>query len=77
MNYEVRWTFLYVFSLAKKIPKGDMIAVFKYVKDGYKEDGDQLFAIPTKSRTRNNWLNFQQERFRLDMRKKEINFLII
>lgn len=60
-----------IFNLEKKRLRGDLITVFKYMKCGYKEDGDRLFSGGV--RTRSNGLKFQQEKVRMDIRK---NFLI-
>lgn len=58
----------------RRLKGGNLITVFKYAKDCYKEDGDRLFCLSTEGRTRTNGLNLQQGRFRLVIRK---NFLTV
>ncbi|KAK4823835.1 hypothetical protein QYF61_007084 [Mycteria americana] len=40
------------FSLVKRRLRGDLITVFQYLKDGYKEDGDSLFTRSHMEKTR-------------------------
>ena len=62
-----------MFSLEKKRPKGDRIALFKYLKGSHTEDGQVLFLIIPELRVRNNGLKLQEVRFRLNIRR---NFLL-
>ena len=53
--------------------KGDMIALFKYLKGCHTEEGQDLFSIIPECRTCNNGLKLKEARFQLNIRK---NFLL-
>ena len=54
--YEERLKELGMFSLEKRRPRGDMIALFKYFKGCHTEEGRDLFSILPEGRTRNHGL---------------------
>lgn len=74
MSYEDRLKELGLFSLGKRRLRGDMIAVFRYIKGCHREDGQELFSMATETRTRNNGYKLQLPRFHLNIRK---NFLTV
>ena len=71
-SYEERLKELDKFSLEKRSLRGDMIALFKYLKGCNTDEGQDLFLILPECRTQTNGLKLQEARFRLDIRK---NFL--
>ena len=54
--------------------RGDMIALFKYLKGCHTEEGQDLFSILPECGTRNNGLKLQEARFQLDIRKNFLTF---
>jgi len=56
--------------LEKKRHGGDLIVAFQYLKEAYKQEGEEVFMRVESDWSRGNGFKLGQGRFRLDIRKK-------
>lgn len=77
MKHEEKLKKAKLFSLEKRKQKQYLITAFKYLKSGYRKDGDCLFSVDVGKRTRSSDLTMQQRNFRLEIRKNSLTMMVM
>uniref|UniRef100_A0A8C3F2F9 Reverse transcriptase domain-containing protein n=1 Tax=Chrysemys picta bellii TaxID=8478 RepID=A0A8C3F2F9_CHRPI len=70
LSYERRLEELGLFSLTKRRLRGDMIALFKYIRGINTREGEELFQLSTNVDTRTNGYKLAVGKFRLEIRRR-------
>ena len=58
-------------------PLGDLTAGFQYLKGAYRKAGVRILTRASSDRTRGNGFRLEEDRFRLDIRKKFLTVRVV
>jgi len=70
MTYEEWLRILGLFSLKKRVLRGDLIAAYNFLLRGSGKGGADLFSLVSGDRTQRDGFKLYQGKFRLDIRKR-------
>jgi len=70
VSYDVRRRTLGLSSLEKRRLRGDLIALYGFLRRGNGDGGTELFPLVSTDRTHGNGSKLLQGRFRQDIRKR-------
>ncbi|CAM5091879.1 unnamed protein product [Eretmochelys imbricata] len=70
LSYERRLRELGLFSLTKRRLRGDMIALYNYIRGINTREGEELFKLSTNVDTRTNGYKLATRKFRLEIRRR-------
>lgn len=70
LSYEERLKQFRLFSLERRRPQGNLIAVFQYLRRCYKKGGERKFTRTCSDSTRGNGFKLKNKRFMLYIKKK-------
>jgi len=76
LSSEERLRELGLFSLEKRRLSGNLIATFKYLKEAYRKDGENLFCRACCDSRRSDGFKLREGKFRLDIRKKFFTMML-
>ncbi|KFO76560.1 hypothetical protein N303_11455, partial [Cuculus canorus] len=77
LPYKDRLRELELFSLEKRRLRGDLVATFQYLREGYRKAGEGLFLKACGDRTRGNGYKLESSRFKLDIRRNFFTMRVV
>ena len=77
LSYEERLRELGLPSLEKRRLRGDLSVAFQYLKEAYKQEGEQLFLRLDSDSTKENGLKLRQGKIRSDVRREFVTQRVV